>query len=294
MRRLGVLLAIQVALAGVAVPWARAQEPRGRFIVVLKRGSDAAATAKSHTKKYGTKTRAVYSHVVDGYSAFVPESRVDELRADPRVLSVTRERSYRASAQTIPTGVRRIRARATLDQGNGVNVAVVDTGIDLDHPDLAANIAGGTNCSTGTSYDDGNGHGTHVAGIIAALDNATGVVGVAPQAKLWAVRVLNNSGTGDDTTILCGLDFVDSKSPARGGPIAVVNMSLEAPGSDGSCASEAFHQAVCTLVQHGVTVVVAAGNSHGDISRAIPAAYDQVITVSALADTDGAPCALNP
>lgn len=294
MRRLGILLACQVALAGVALPVARAQEPRGRYIVVLRSGADSAATAESHGKKYGTETRAVYRHALTGYSAFVPESRLEALRSDPSVRSVTPERTFRATAQTTPTGVSRIRAPATLNKGAGVHVAVMDTGIDLEHPDLAANIAGGKNCSTGTTYDDGNGHGSHVAGIIAALDNTIGVRGVAPQAKLWAVRVLNNAGSGDLTSILCGLDFIDTKSPARGGPITIANMSLEAVGGDSSCGADPFHQAICTLDQHGVTVVAAAGNSHSDLASVQPATYSEVITVSAFEDWDGKPCGLDP
>ena len=101
-----------------------------------------------------------------------------------------------AQSQTLPTGINRINAEGKANKGAGVHVAVIDTGIQTSHPDLKDNIAGGKNCSTGTSYNDGNGHGTHVAGTIAALNNNAGVVGVAPEAKLWAVRVLNNRGGG--------------------------------------------------------------------------------------------------
>ena len=89
---------------------------------------------------------------------------------------------------------------------------------------------GRKNCSTGSTFDDGNGHGTHVAGTIGARDNAVGVVGVAPGVRLYAVRVLDNSGAGTNSTVLCGIDFVDSKSPAKGGTITVANMSIGGPG----------------------------------------------------------------
>lgn len=136
--------------------------------------------------------------------------------------------------QVIPTGILRINGdfSSTLS-GNGqgtvdVDVAVIDTGI-YNHPDL--NVIGGTNCSTGNSYKDGNGHGTHVTGTIGALDNDFGVVGVAPGARLWAVRVLNNAGSGTWSSVICGIDFVT----AHADTIKVANMSLGGSGSEGSC-----------------------------------------------------------
>ena len=155
-----------------------------------------------------------------------------------RINSHRRESDLASTAisQTLPTGIDRINAEGKANKGAGVHVAVIDTGIQTDHPDLINNIAGGKNCSSGTSYIDGNGHGTHVAGTIAALNNSQGVVGVAPEAKLWAVRVLNNSGSGTWSSVICGLDFVASKGPANGGPITVANMSLGGGGaSDNNC-----------------------------------------------------------
>lgn len=197
-----------------------------------------------------------------------------------------------ASTQVIPAGVDRINAENKANKGAGVHVAVIDTGIQTNHPDVSVNIAGGKNCSSGSSYNDGNGHGTHVAGTIAALNNTIGVVGVAPEAKLWAVRVLDNSGYGSWSTVICGIDFVTSKAPANGGPIKVANLSLGGAGwNDNNCGlsnNDALHKALCRARDAGVTIVVAAGNSGADAANAVPAAYDDaVITVSALADSDG-------
>jgi subtilisin len=164
---------------------------------------------------------------------------------------------------------------------------VIDTGIDLDHPDL--NVVGGVNCSNGNSFDDGNGHGTHVAGTIAAVDNGSGVVGVVPGARLWAVRVLNNQGSGSFADIICGVNWVT----ANAGTIEVANMSLSGPGAEPSgsgCATgDAFHDAICNSVGAGVTYAVSAGNQHIDARNRVPAAYDEVMTISALADFDGRP-----
>ena len=145
-------------------------------------------------------------------------------------------------AQTTPRGVRRVFAPKNpisridgIDQRVDADVAIVDTGIDKDHPDL--NVVGGVNCSTSNraAWDDGNGHGTHVAGIVGALDNGIGVVGVAPGVRLWAVRILNSSGAGLVSWYVCGLDWItaqrDPADPSR--PlIEAVNMSVAKTGSD--------------------------------------------------------------
>ena len=136
------------------------------------------------------------------------------------------------------------------------------------------------------SYNDLNGHGTHAAGTVcAAKDNNSGVVGVAPGAGLWAVRVLNSQGWGTWSSIMCGIDWVT----ARAGTIEVANMSLGGDGAEGSCTDGGLHQAICASVATGVTYVVAAGNSAADARYFVPASYDEVITVSAIADFDGKP-----
>lgn len=193
--------------------------------------------------------------------------------------------------QAIPTGVDRIDADKSLiakidgvDDRVAANVAVLDTGIAT-HPDLA--IAGGVSC-LGSSYADDNGHGTHVAGAIGALDNDIGVVGVAPGARLWAVKVLDAQGNGTWSSVICGLDWVY----ANRGAIDVVNLSVGGNGSDSTCGdvNDPLHSAICRVVNEaGIPVVVAAGNEHRDAAAAVPATYDEVITVSAFADTDGLP-----
>jgi len=277
-----------------------ARGPAKRYIVVLKESAgDPGAVAARDSGRYGAQVTHVYRLAFKGFAATIPSDRVAALKADPEVRFLSPDAEVQATDQTIGTGVNRINAENKTNKGADVNVAVIDTGIDTNHPDLAGNIVGGTNCSTGgpKSYGDQNGHGTHVAGIIAARDNGIGVVGVAPAAKLWAVRVLDKNGTGTWSDVICGIDFVDSLSPAKGGPITVANMSLGGFGSDdGNCGNtngDALHLAVCRAVADGVTLVVAAGNSGIDLSQSVttvPAAYDEVITVSALGDSDGQPC----
>ena len=278
---------------------AAASGATGRYIVVLKGSADPGAVAQRHTRSYGAQVAQLYGSALKGYAAVVPAKRLDALRADADVEFVAADARIEVAEQTTGTGVRRINAAAKANRGAGVNVAVIDTGIDTSHPDLAANVAGGVNCAGGgkRNYSDGHGHGTHVAGIVAALDNGNGVVGVAPEAKLWGVRVLDDNGWGWTSWLVCGIDFVDSESPARGGSITVANMSLGGIGADdGNCGktnADAMHYAVCRAVADGVTFVAAAGNYGIDLSAAkgfVPAAYDEVIAVSALADSDGRPC----
>jgi subtilisin len=289
-----VALALALALAAPAV--AAGSGAVGRYIVVLRDGVNSAAVATDHAAKYGASVSHIYRAALKGYAASIPDARLAALKADPRVVFVSADREVHAVAQTLPTGINRIQGDASSQlSGNGsgsvsgLAVAVIDTGIDLDDPEL--NVQGGKNCSSGRTFDDGNGHGSHVAGTIGARDNADGVVGVAPGVPLYAVRVLNNAGSGSWASVACGIDWVTANRAALG--IKVANMSLGGSGSDdGNCGrsnNDALHLAICNSVAAGVTYVVAAGNSNADFAGFVPAAYNEVLTVTAEADFNGAP-----
>ena len=276
-----------LALAGGAYGGGRDAVPQ-RTIVVLEEG----ASIRAVLADYGVRPSHVYRHALRGFAAPLEAGTQRALAGDSRVAYVSADGEVHAVAQTLPTGINRIDGEtSSTASGNGtgavsnVAVAVIDTGIDVDHPDL--NVAGGKNCSTGKSFDDGNGHGTHVAGTIAAKDDANGVAGVAPGAPVYAVRVLNNAGSGSWSSVICGVDWVTANAASKG--IKVANMSLGGSGSDGSCGSHALHQAICNSVAAGVTYVVAAGNSSADFKNFVPAAYDQVLSVTAVADFNGLP-----
>ena len=183
-------------------------------------------------------------------------------------------------AQEVPTGVSRIGANSTTATGLNVKVAVIDTGIDLCHPDLYANIVAGKNFVTKrASPDDDNGHGTHVAGIVAALDNGFGVRGVAPSAKLRPVKVLGPDGSGSLSTVIKGLDW----SVRQGAHVA--NLSLGA--FDLSLGSGPMCTAVANAVAAGTTVVVAAGNAAFEALFFTPANCVYSFTASAFVDFNG-------
>jgi subtilisin family serine protease len=141
---------------------------------------------------------------------------------------------------------------------NGPAVAVVDSGVDV-HTEL--NLAGSMDC-TGLGTADGNGHGTGVSGLIAAKDDGKGIVGVAPGAPIYSVRVLDAKLKGSTATVQCGLQWVLDNAAAKN--IKVVNLSLASPGADdGNCGytnNDTMHQLVCALTGAGVTVVASAGN----------------------------------
>ncbi len=286
------------ALATTGPPAAAAaagtSDALGRYIVVLDEGTDAASVAAEHANSLGVVTGHVYSSALDGYAAQMPAAVAGLVAADPRVAYVQVDRTVSATAQTTPTGVDRADVELSptaaidgSDQRVDVDVAVIDTGVDLDHPDLNVNRAGAKNCALALSADDDNGHGSHVAGTIGALDNAAGVVGVAPGARIWPVKVLNAAGIGFTSDIVCGIDYVTANAAS----IEVANMSLGGGGSDdGNCGrtdGDAEHEAICASVAAGVTYAVAAGNDSADAAQSAPAAYDEVITVSALSDFNG-------
>ena len=248
--------------------------------------------ARSQTAKHQAEFGFVYRAAIKGYSAGLSARAVGELRSDPLVAAVVEDREVQVAGQRLPTGIDRIDGELSgTASGDGagsvdVDLAVLDTGIDAKHPDL--NVVGGVACN-GSGYGDRNGHGTHVAGIAAAGDDGAGVVGVAPGARLWAVRVLNSSGKGSWSNVICGVDWVT----AHADTIEVANMSLGGSGSEpaasGCSTGDPLHDAICRSVQAGVTYTVAAGNSAANAQGFVPAAFDEVITVSALADFNGQP-----
>jgi subtilisin len=267
-----------------------------QYIVVLKDSvSDPRSVAQQHANAHALTVLYTYEHAIKGYAARIPRARLDDVRNDSRVEYVDEDREVEAFDHDSehPTGVDRVdgelSSRYSSGSAWGIAVAVIDTGSGP-HSDL--NIAGGKNCSTGRSYNDGNGHGTHVAGTIGAKNNGTGVEGVAPGVPIYSVRVLNNSGSGSWSSVICGVDWVTGNAASKN--IKVANMSLGGGGSEPSAAGcstgSALHDAICRSVTDAkVTYVVAAGNSSDDAKNFVPAAYDEVITVSALADFNGAP-----
>ena len=274
----------------------------GDYIVVLKDGRDPVAAAA----KYGVNPSAIYTAALSGYAGSLSAAQLKKITADSGTSYVSPDKTWVVGDkpvvvdtppqpdQFVTSGVRRIGGLLSptakidgIDERVDIDVAILDGGIDPTHPDL--NVVGGVDCSAGQGHADSNGHGTMVAGFVGALDNAIGRVGVAPGARLWAVRVLNENGFGSDSRIVCGIDWVTRHADV----IDVANMSLGGfEKRIDPCQvknQNALHTAICKSVGAGVTYVVAAGNDTADAGSYSPAAYPEVITVSAMADSDGAP-----
>jgi len=286
------ILAVIAAITFTAAPTQAASSAKP-YIIVFKDSVDVPASVPAMAQAYGLQPGFVYQHALKGFSAQVPDGRLAALQKDPRVAYVVEDYVRTVDAQSMPTGIQRIFADsntnididATDDYRVDVDVAVIDTGIDFQHPEL--NVMGGVNCTVDrvftecyTGGDDDHYHGTHVAGTIGALDNNDGVVGVAPGARLWAVKVLNHRGSGYSSWIIGGIDWV----AANAGTIEVANMSLGGAGF-----SQAEYDAIQGAVNAGVAFAVAAGNEDDDANNYSPGGFDNVLSVSALADFNGLP-----
>jgi len=230
----------------------------------------------------GGSVTKVY-HIVPTIAATMPSENLDELRADPRVELVEPDTTLSMcfAGEVLPWGVDRVDAELVhpSNKGTGVKVAILDTGIDLDHPDLA--VAGDvTFVPDTTSGDDDNGHGTLVAGAVAALDNDIGVIGVAPEASLYAVKVLNQGGGGVMSVILSGIEW------ALDNNMQVINMSFGGIMGWPSTLVTALDNAY----NAGIVIVAGAGNG-GDASGEgenmwAPARYESAIAVGATDEQD--------
>ena len=283
MRRL-LLVPALLLLALLPAASAGSAAPQG-YIVVLETGTNPAAVAAEHAQLLGLDIGFVYRHALQGYSAVIPESALDNVRADSRVASVERDSLVRASTtQANATwGLDRIDQRALplsttytyTPTGSGVTAYVIDTGIRKTHTQFGGRAVHGADTTTpiGVTSDDCHGHGTHVAGTIGGS-----TYGVAKSVRLVAVRVLTCAGTGLNSGVIAGVDWVTGNHQA--GQPAVANMSL------GGGKSAALEQAVANSIADGVTYAVAAGNETEDACTGSPSGLAAAITVGATTNTD--------
>lgn len=275
---LSVMLAFTLILGSashvVAAPPAR--EEKAHVLVSFKEKPGPAEQAL--IRNAGGKVKRNY-HIVPTIAASIPKGKLDSLRRNPKVTSVEEDITVQTIEDTLPWGIDRIDAEIVHSQnkGRGVRVAVLDTGIDLDHPDLR--VAGSVSFDSAygtTTGDDDHGHGTMVAGVIAALDNGTGVVGVAPEVELFSVKVLNRNGWGLCSDILSGIEWAVDNN------MHVINMSfgsfLDLPW--------AIRTALDRAYEAGIVLVAGAGNMGDQGIIFSPARYEPVIAVGATDQKD--------
>lgn len=240
----------------------------------------------------GGDIKTVY-HIRPAVAASLPQKAIDNLRRNPKIEYIVEDLQVFTLAESYDWGVDRIDADVVhgYNKGAGVNVAILDTGIDYNHPDLAANYAGGYDWVNNDSDPmDDNGHGTHCAGIVGAvMGNDQGVIGVAPEARLWALKVLDANGSGWYSDIVSALEWcIDTRSdPNPDNDIQVISMSL---GSEYSSGNPEIESWINDTYDAGIVLVGAAGNSgnrQGTGDNVIyPARYDKVIAVAATDSSD--------
>jgi len=304
-------------LGGVQIRQALAEDhARGKDISREQRSALVESTSNGNkmwasalAREMGINVEQVYGSAFVGFSANVTDAQMIALQQDPDVESVSANFPMHVAAQgkpggggggspqVVPWGITRVGAAGAANRGTGIHVFVIDSGIDLDHPDLAANIidgyavqacktAGGMACHA--TWDDDYGHGSHVSGTIAAINNTIGVVGVAPEAMLHAVKVLDSRGGTDAAKVAAGMDYVTQRTLALG-TATVANVSIGGNGSKvGYCDAAGYHgtdnyaRAFCAAANAGVIVAVSAGNFHVNARGFLPSTYDDaVIAVSA-------------
>lgn len=299
------ILVIALVLVLIAPALGNAQAPasEGSNVIVLFRDGVTAAERERLVRQSGGVATRHFRNVPASAARANVRARVF-MERHPDVLSVVPDREVEklgkptssgaeTMAQAVPAGVMRVGAEpgAVSFTGAGVGVAIVDTGIDFQHGDLTVAVT----CFTAyAACQDDEGHGTHVAGIVAAANNAIDVVGVAPAATLYAVKVLDRRGRGTDSTIMAGLDWIADNAALVSPAIRVVNMSLGRRGTLND--NPALRASVQAVVEAGITVVVAAGNDGMlEVSAQVPATYPEVIAAASTTATAGSSaCAGHP
>ncbi|MBA0052078.1 S8 family peptidase [Streptomyces sp. AJS327] len=259
----------------------------GSYVVMLKdeKGVKATSSGKELTEEYGGKVKHTYSSAVNGFSAKgLSEQEAKELAADDKVEKVVQNKRFTINAtQDNPPswGLDRIDQEETAGDdaytypdtaGEGVTAYIIDTGVRITHQDFEDRAEHGYDAvDDDNEADDGQGHGTHVAGTVAGKDH-----GVAKKAKIVAVRVLDDQGSGTTEQVVKGIDWVTENAS---GP-SVANMSLGGPQD------EALDAAVKKSIEAGVSYSVAAGNEGQDADASSPARVPEAMTVAASDDAD--------
>lgn len=291
--RLALVSAAVLGTAMLAAP-AAAEKIDNSYICVFKK--DAVAKGAVN-RKAGELARAnggavtrVYSNTIRGFAANISAQGAARLAAgNPNIAFCEQDQTISldqgkgkpgggggtAPAQVTPWGITRVGGGTQTAAGRAI---VIDSGVDFNHPDLNVNTALAANFSSDSNGDDLNGHGTHVAGTIAALNNSIGVVGVAPGTEVIPVKVLNRRGSGSNSGVIAGIDY--AAGIARSGDVA--NMSL------GGGFSQALNDAVIAAASTGLKFALAAGNESTSATTKSPASANgaNIFTISSFANGD--------
>lgn len=245
-------------------------EPTKSYFVAFQNGTVDSALLKAN----GGEIKKQYKFIPVA-SVELTEQAVRSLAKNPKVSYVEEDSTVYASGEVTPWGISHVKSTDVQQKGitgAGLKVGIIDTGIDYTHEDLR--VSGGVTFVSGTTdFMDDNGHGTHVAGTVAALHNTVGVIGTAPEVSLYAIKVLDRFGSGSYSDIVSGIEWAITNH------LNILNMSL-----GGSSSSRTLKEAMDKAYNSGILLVASAGNngysSKGTITY--PAAYDSVIAVGAV------------
>ena len=277
MKRLSIdILSVVLLLTFLIGSTYAADPPLERYLVKIE---GPPGNVEKAVTALGGKVTHVYNIIPGWIAVEIPEAAVSGLERNPRVISIEPDATVYAIGQELPWGVDRIDADLvhSTNKGSGVKVGIIDTGIDLDHPDLTV-IDNVTFVNGTKSGDDDNGHGTHCAGIVAAEDNTIGVIGVAPEASIYAVKVLDAGGSGYVSDVIAGIQW------SKNNEMQIISMSL------GGSYNEGLEAACDAAYEAGIILVAAAGNSGTPSGKGdnviYPARYESVIAVAATDQDD--------
>ena len=281
-----IMLSSLIAVSGI-VAQPQAEMEKIPVIIMFKEKPNTDLINQHHGE-----IKTVY-HIKPALAASLPEKAIDNLKRNPNIAYIVEDKEV-FPVETLPWGVDRIDAdivHESNNKGTGVNVAILDTGIDYNHPDLAANYMGGYDFAgriwqagkNDKNPMDHDGHGTHCAGIVAAVKgNGIGAIGVAPEAHLYAVKVFDDNGNGVYSDVIEGFEWcIDTHNDTiEGNEIQVISMSF---GSSGEFTP--LNEWLDDAYEAGIVLVGAAGNDgnfwgSGD-NVIYPARYDKVIAVAA-------------
>ncbi|NNC53635.1 MAG: S8 family serine peptidase [Erythrobacter sp.] len=299
MGRLAAVSLVALAGATVATP-AAAQKIENQYVCVFNPGlvgqGSVKAEANRSARAAGGNVKFTYERTIRGFAVNASAQGVANMQAkNPRIAYCEQDQVYTTSApppgkgpgggggddggsqpsQTTPWGITRVGGGQTGATGRAL---VLDSGVDLDHPDLNVNVGLSVNFTRDKNADDGNGHGTHVAGTIAAIDNNIGVIGIAPGVEVIGIKVLDRRGSGSTSGVIAGIEYAAQIANSND----VANMSL------GGGFSQALNDAVIAAAQTGLRFALAAGNESTSATTKSPASanHPNIYTISSFAQGD--------
>lgn len=267
-------------------------ERSSSYIIEFKTAPASSPSPEEMIRKHGGKIIHTYEgkDVLNGVAASLSSEALQSLQQEELINSISLDGKLSIAATSsndTPKGITRIKSDIVpvSRYPEDINVAVLDTGMDASHPEIKENVEGGRNFTSGdeSEWDDNNGHGTHVAGIIGALDSDEAhsdkkLLGVSPKSNLFAAKAFNEDGKGQISDVISAIEWIRNQPQDR--EIDIVNMSFAGKKPENS--QDPLHEVISAAEEEGITFVTGAGNQGEELQNTIPANYPEVISVAAM------------